>query len=142
MHRGVKERTFARAYGANRRAAVEAVSAGRTGCHNLSSANLTLGFHPGPLKRADRTCKGDRRGDARRLQPPAGHQAVIGPQFRSGNSITFWPLIRGEPVRGCLRKIERRRAVLGRALRRTVREVENAEFEPIEASPAKGDDAA
>jgi hypothetical protein len=41
-----------------------------------------------------------------------------------------------------LRGIEQRRAVLGRALRRSVQEVEDAEFKVIEASPAKGDDAA
>src|SRR5262245_13059219 len=48
-------------------------------------ANLKLRFHLGPLNRADHTCKGDRRSDARRLQPPGGYQALIGPQFRSGD---------------------------------------------------------
>jgi hypothetical protein len=37
-----------------------------------------------------------------------------------------------------LREIDRRRAVLGETLRRTVQEVEDAEFEVIETTPAKG----
>jgi hypothetical protein len=41
-----------------------------------------------------------------------------------------------------LREIDRRRAVLGEALRRTVREVEDAEFKVIETTPAKGKKAA
>ena len=41
-----------------------------------------------------------------------------------------------------LREIDRRRAVLGETLRRTVQEVEDGEFEVIETTPAKGKDAA
>ena len=41
-----------------------------------------------------------------------------------------------------LREIDRRRAVLGETLRRSVQEVENAEFEVIEKTPAKGKNAA
>ena len=41
-----------------------------------------------------------------------------------------------------LREIERRRAVLGQALRQSVRQVEDAEFKVIETPPAKGKDAA
>jgi hypothetical protein len=41
-----------------------------------------------------------------------------------------------------LREIDRRRPVLGETLRRSVQEVEEAEFEMIEAMPAKGKDAA
>ena len=41
-----------------------------------------------------------------------------------------------------LREIERRRAVLGEALRRSVQEVEDGEFKVIETTPAKGKDAA
>jgi hypothetical protein len=41
-----------------------------------------------------------------------------------------------------LREIDRRRAVLGETLRRSVQEVEDAEFEVIETTPAKGKDAA
>jgi mannitol-1-phosphate/altronate dehydrogenase len=37
-----------------------------------------------------------------------------------------------------LREIDRRRVVLGETLRRTVQEVEEGEFEVIEATPAKG----
>jgi hypothetical protein len=41
-----------------------------------------------------------------------------------------------------LAEIERRRAVLGAALRRSVQEVEDAEFKEIEETPAKGKNAA
>ena len=41
-----------------------------------------------------------------------------------------------------LREIDRRRAVLGEALRRSVQEVEEAEFKVIEGTPAKGKNAA
>jgi hypothetical protein len=41
-----------------------------------------------------------------------------------------------------LREIDRRRAVVGEALRRTVQEVEDAEFKVIETTPAKGKKAA
>src|SRR5262249_39449598 len=41
-----------------------------------------------------------------------------------------------------LREIDRRRAVLGESLRRTVQEVEDAEFKVIETTPAKGKKAA
>jgi hypothetical protein len=41
-----------------------------------------------------------------------------------------------------LTEIERRRAVLGTTLRRSVQEIEDAEFEVIEATPAKGKKAA
>jgi hypothetical protein len=41
-----------------------------------------------------------------------------------------------------LREIDRRRMVLGETLRRTVQEVEEGEFEVIEATPAKGKKAA
>jgi hypothetical protein len=41
-----------------------------------------------------------------------------------------------------LREIDRRRVVLGEALRRTVQKVEEGEFEVIEATPAKGKKAA
>jgi hypothetical protein len=37
----------------------------------------------------------------------------------------------------CLREIERRQAVLGETLRRSVQEIENGEFEVIETTPAK-----
>jgi hypothetical protein len=37
-----------------------------------------------------------------------------------------------------LREIDRRRAVLGEALRRNVQEVEEGEFEVIETTPAEG----
>ena len=40
-----------------------------------------------------------------------------------------------------LREIDRRRAVLGTTLRRSVQEVEDAEFEVIETTPAKGKNA-
>ena len=42
----------------------------------------------------------------------------------------------------CLREIDRRRAVLGETLRRRVQEAEDREFEVIEATPAKGKNAA
>jgi hypothetical protein len=41
-----------------------------------------------------------------------------------------------------LREIDRRRAVLGESLRRTVQEIEEGELEVIEAAPAKGEKAA
>ena len=41
-----------------------------------------------------------------------------------------------------LREIERRRAVLGETLRRSVQEIEDGEFEVIETTPAKGKNAA
>ena len=41
-----------------------------------------------------------------------------------------------------LREIDRRRAVLGETLRRSVQEIEDGEFEVIEATPAKGENAA
>ena len=41
-----------------------------------------------------------------------------------------------------LREIDRRRAVLGETLRRSVQEIEDAEFEVIETTPAKGKNAA
>jgi hypothetical protein len=41
-----------------------------------------------------------------------------------------------------LAEIERRRAVLGAALRRSVQEIEDAEFNEIEQKPAKGKNAA
>jgi hypothetical protein len=41
-----------------------------------------------------------------------------------------------------LREIDRRRAVLGQALRTKVQEVEDGEFEEIETSPAKRKSAA
>jgi hypothetical protein len=41
-----------------------------------------------------------------------------------------------------LHEIERRRAVLGETLRRSVQEIEDGEFEVIETTPAKGKNAA
>jgi hypothetical protein len=41
-----------------------------------------------------------------------------------------------------LREIDRRRAVLGEALRRSVQEIEDGQFEVIETTPAKGKNAA
>ena len=41
-----------------------------------------------------------------------------------------------------LREIDRRRAVLGETLRRSVQEIEDGEFEVIETTPAKGKNAA
>jgi hypothetical protein len=41
-----------------------------------------------------------------------------------------------------LREIDRRRAVLGETLRRTVKEVEDAEFQVVETTPTKGKTAA
>ena len=41
-----------------------------------------------------------------------------------------------------LREIDRRRAVLGETLRRSVQEIEDGEFKVIEAKPAKGKSAA
>ena len=41
-----------------------------------------------------------------------------------------------------LREIDRRRAVLGERLRRSVEEIEEGEFEVIETTPAKGEDGA
>jgi hypothetical protein len=41
-----------------------------------------------------------------------------------------------------LHEIDRRRALLGEALRRSVQEIEDGEFEVIEATPAKGKNAA
>ena len=41
-----------------------------------------------------------------------------------------------------LREIDRRRAVLGETLRRSVQEIEDDEFEVIETTPAKGKNAA
>ena len=41
-----------------------------------------------------------------------------------------------------LNEIERRRALLGETLRRSVQEIEDAEFEVIETTPAKGKNAA
>ena len=41
-----------------------------------------------------------------------------------------------------LREIERRRAVLGETLRRSVQEIEDGEFEVIEPTPAEGKNAA
>jgi hypothetical protein len=38
----------------------------------------------------------------------------------------------------CLREIHRRRAMLGEALRRSVQEIEDGEFEEIETTPTKG----
>jgi hypothetical protein len=43
---------------------------------------------------------------------------------------------------GCLNEIERRRLVFGQTLRRTVQEIEDAEFKVIETTPAKGRNAA
>jgi len=42
----------------------------------------------------------------------------------------------------CLHEIERRRAVLGETLRRSVQEIENGEFELIETTPAQGENVA
>jgi hypothetical protein len=41
-----------------------------------------------------------------------------------------------------LTEIERRRAVLGTTLRRSVQEIEDAEFKVVEATPTKGKNAA
>ena len=41
-----------------------------------------------------------------------------------------------------LREIDRRRAVLGETLRRTVKEVEDAEFQVVKTTPTKGKTAA
>jgi len=41
-----------------------------------------------------------------------------------------------------LHEIDRRRAVLGETLRRSVQEIEDGEFEVIETTPAKGKNAA
>jgi hypothetical protein len=41
-----------------------------------------------------------------------------------------------------LREIERRRAVLGETLRRSVQEIEDAEFKVIETTPAEGKNVA
>jgi hypothetical protein len=41
-----------------------------------------------------------------------------------------------------LHEIERRRAVLGETLRRSVQEIEDAEFEVIETTPAQGKNVA
>src|SRR5262249_25091018 len=41
-----------------------------------------------------------------------------------------------------LREIDRRRAVFGESLRRSVQEIEDGEFEVIEPAPAVGKDAA
>ena len=41
-----------------------------------------------------------------------------------------------------LREIDRRRAVLGEALRRSVEEIEDGEFKEIETMPGKGKNAA
>jgi hypothetical protein len=41
----------------------------------------------------------------------------------------------------CLREIDRRRAFLGETLRRNMQEVEDREFELIEATPAKGENS-
>ena len=41
-----------------------------------------------------------------------------------------------------LREIERRRAVLGKTLRRSVQEIEDGEFERIETTPAQGKNVA
>ena len=41
-----------------------------------------------------------------------------------------------------LHEIERRRAVLGETLRRSVQEIEGAEFKVIETAPAQGKSAA
>jgi len=41
-----------------------------------------------------------------------------------------------------LREIDRRRAVLGETLRRSVQEAEDREFEVIEVTPAEGENAA
>ena len=41
-----------------------------------------------------------------------------------------------------LHEIERRRAVLGETLRRSVQEIEDGEFEVIETTPAQGKNAA
>jgi hypothetical protein len=41
-----------------------------------------------------------------------------------------------------LLEIDRRRAVLGETLRRSVEEIEDAEFKAIETTPAKGKNAA
>ncbi len=41
-----------------------------------------------------------------------------------------------------LREIDRRRAVLGETLRRSVQEIEDGEFQEIETTPAKGKNAA
>jgi hypothetical protein len=43
---------------------------------------------------------------------------------------------------GMLAQIERRRAVFGATLRRSVQEIEEAEFKVIETTPAKGENAA
>jgi hypothetical protein len=41
-----------------------------------------------------------------------------------------------------LREIDRRRAVLGETLRRSVQEIEDAEFKVVETTPNKGKNAA
>ena len=41
-----------------------------------------------------------------------------------------------------LREIDRRRAVIGETLRRSVQEAEDREFEVIEVTPAEGENAA
>jgi hypothetical protein len=41
-----------------------------------------------------------------------------------------------------LREIDRRRSILGEMLRRSVQEIEDAEFKAIETTPAKGKNAA
>ena len=47
-----------------------------------------------------------------------------------------------EEVETLAREIERRRAVLGETLRRSVQEIEDGEFEEIETTPAQGKNAA
>jgi hypothetical protein len=73
----------------------------------------------------------------------AGFMAeALGNQLDSIERIDRLTAIAESRRNASLREIDRRRAVLREALRRSVQEVEEAEFEVIEAIPAKGKDAA
>jgi hypothetical protein len=67
---------------------------------------------------------------------------ALGNQLDSIERIDRLTAIAESRRNASLREIDRRRAVLREALRRSVQEVEEAEFEVIEAIPAKGKDAA
>ncbi len=68
--------------------------------------------------------------------------ALRGQQFNYIERIDHLATIAENRRNAALREIDRRRSVLGETLRKTVQEVEDAEFKVIETRPAKGKNAA
>jgi hypothetical protein len=67
---------------------------------------------------------------------------ALGEQFSYIERIDHLTAVAENRRNAGLREIDRRRAVLGETVRRTVQEIEEGEFKVIETTPAKGKNAA